>query len=914
MSFAVPSALPGEFPRSALLHHLAAQTAPLLFVSAPLGYGKTVLGAQLARAHGAIWREGTEDQDAHDWERFLSTATARLHQAGAEKPMLVVDRADALSATVHRAIEAWLHPRSDAPQVVLLSRSNLTPLYGRHVAEQRAWCLEPNALAWTPAELERGCRAAAEDIGLQNALGWPLGSALLARLGAHAVPALASLLEQSFAGFWHVLPTLALLRDWTAPEVRRLWPEQPRAWTQDLRQHGFPMSPHAEDEQPLPIVRRALLWALAADDAQHRAAVHRVAGVISDPRDIEELVGHCVRHELLSPGRELVLRLIDAHRAAQNFARLAEAVDALPSGWMSDELSAAFGRALLETGQAVRAEVVLRSLNARGHRHPDVLHALSVLAGRQSQHERQLRLADDGLTLGGEADTNRKLRVSRAYALLNLGRHGEAQLAAQALLEESELHGDLAELAETLSLMQVVWHRCNRWREAERCIRRALQISSALELHGHAAVLLNDLAEIHRLQGETAECEALLDRALETCPDDTSLIRPLLHESQGDVLLVRARFADAAAAFSTALGLCDRHRLEALSHRLHLKLAEVACHLGQHRAADRHVRAAHACDVGHQDLQAFYEGVLAFVRREGGAASLLTRALSGGLSVDRTARAHAMLAELADTAAVRDVHLQHLRDARSHIDLSTTLANDLERLGADVRHAVVSPERRAFPAKPPTSTLECWTLGRFVVRCQERPIKFPFAKTGELLVYLLVRGGDCKERIIDALWNGSTEQRHVDYFKVTLRQLRLCLQSATGLAAPIVCDGGRYTLAPELGAWTDFSCLQAATVSSDTADLTAALELYQGDFLPNAYADWVFEERARLVEDAVTVAMSLGRRCGASDRRRASRAFERAIEIEPMQEAPYLALVELYRESGEEELARKYARALQRLA
>lgn len=97
--------------------------------------------------------------------------------------------------------------------------------------------------------------------------------------------------------------------------------------------------------------------------------------------------------------------------------------------------------------------------------------------------------------------------------------------------------------------------------------------------------------------------------------------------------------------------------------------------------------------------------------------------------------------------------------------------------------ATRSPEHR--PANRPL--LEIQTLGGLEVRLDAKPVRFPFAKCGELLVWLALHGPATRDQICDVLWNGYVTQSNLEYFRVIVRRIRAALANAGNLGPTCWC-------------------------------------------------------------------------------------------------------------------------------
>ncbi|WP_043816854.1 AfsR/SARP family transcriptional regulator [Deinococcus maricopensis] len=274
-----------------------------------------------------------------------------------------------------------------------------------------------------------------------------------------------------------------------------------------------------------------------------------------------------------------------------------------------------------------------------------------------------------------------------------------------------------------------------------------------------------------------------------------------------------------------------------------------------------------------------------------------------------TARARGTLgswAALPGANGTRDADRWHLYRAatRLHAGALTSAEHDTlatfiaalppARLGGD--RTLLTPLLAAFGAAPypdghtqvltRRAHLHVTTLGRMGVTLDGAPVHLPFAKTGELLVYLALHGPFRRHQVVDALWDGSGEARHVGYFKVTARKLRAALQGPLPFN-PLPFEQGEYRLAPELH----------VTVDADA--LRAAFDAYSGPFLPAAEGEWVEAERARLHEAALLAGLRLLEAVRADDPGGAVRVGERLVSLDPLHKGAHLALLGALEHAGD---------------
>jgi LuxR family transcriptional regulator, maltose regulon positive regulatory protein len=165
-----------------------------------------------------------------------------------------------------------------------------------------------------------------------------------------------------------------------------------------------------------------------------------------------------------------------------------------------------------------------------------------------------------------------------------------------------------------------------------------------------------------------------------------------------------------------------------------------------------------------------------------------------------------------------------------------------------------------------TVTLELRTLGNLQVRVAGQQVHIPFAKAGELLGWLALHGPASRDKIIDALWDGSNEHRHIEYFKVAVRRLRAALEETAPLEFnPLPFEAGMYRLADRFEIDLDAQALTQAFELNHPEQQSQVLDRYSGDFLSGIDSEWVLETRRNLLDQALDLAHEIGKQFEASN-------------------------------------------------
>ncbi|NJK45441.1 MAG: hypothetical protein HC933_15265, partial [Pleurocapsa sp. SU_196_0] len=207
-------------------------------------------------------------------------------------------------------------------------------------------------------------------------------------------------------------------------------------------------------------------------------------------------------------------------------------------------------------------------------------------------------------------------------------------------------------------------------------------------------------------------------------------------------------------------------------------------------------------------------------------------------------------------------------------------------------------------------TLDITTMGRFEVRIDGQIVPIPITKSTELLVWLALHGPARREVIIDALWDGSNERRHAEYFRFGIRRLRSSLSEHPGVEFnPIPFEADHYQIAEHFEVNIDAHTFEQRFDPEGAAHLEQSLLRCTGDFMPQLEAQWAEERRTRCRDGALSLAMSLAEHLRDAAPQRALALYERFIARDPLNEEVQVAAIQLCHAIGDVRNSRRLLQA-----
>lgn len=206
---------------------------------------------------------------------------------------------------------------------------------------------------------------------------------------------------------------------------------------------------------------------------------------------------------------------------------------------------------------------------------------------------------------------------------------------------------------------------------------------------------------------------------------------------------------------------------------------------------------------------------------------------------------------------------------------------------------------------------EVKAFGRLQIGCNGTVVSaFPTRKAEELLAYLLLHQGvpHSRDKLVEILWPGAPADNGRGRLSTTLWRIRVLLDKL-GLSPDSYLETSSDSVAMEIcsPSLIDVSLfedhVQAAGIAQVPEEreslLHAAHLLYSGDLLEGLYSEWCLIERERLARLYLgalgqLVACYINR--GAYDK--AIEVCHRILDIDPLREEVYRALMVCYERSG----------------
>ncbi|NJK43469.1 MAG: tetratricopeptide repeat protein [Pleurocapsa sp. SU_196_0] len=652
------------------------------------------------------------------------------------------------------------------------------------------------------------------------------------------------------------------------------------------------------------------LSVLLARDPQVLSQQHRLAASLAlESEDEISALHHLQRIEAWEAALSLALPMSEQGLKRQDQQLIRIALEGFPVQSLPIRQQALLARVLMANRQAAKAEHVLLLWDADKIKDGYALATLALIEGRNGSFTRQLALAERGLQ-SAKSDSDRwELGRIKANALLGLGQHQQAEeIASRVVMEASAAH-DSGSLAAGYNVLQRVQRVLGQREASEETLRRALELYATLDQPLVTLGLRCDLADFYRLRGSIPEAFDILNTALEIAQDGASDLTAVIHEGLADLHLWRQDHASALNALEQGATLATNSGMRTLNLRIRLKRTEALIPLGrlEEATADLDELCGECQHFGGWLWHAwlFSAGLNAFARGEfeesiqrfeniGKPLADLTHEPRRLALIDAARHAQAQLEMNEVTPLLEALKLFGPQDVLQ-IDRHLThefLAWLSGRL--DVGLLTGSDPSHQAPVLNAPYALQIQTFDEVKIRFGGRLIVLPFVKCTELLVWLSWHGQGSKDAIINALWDGSREPRHHEYFRVTVRRLRQVLIDHAQLEFnPLPYEHGLYRLHPLIAVTIDALDLLKSAQRGDWQSAWEAVP--EGDlrFMSTFESEWLDDIRLSCQRLAFEAALHAADHWRMDQLPLAQQALERAVTIEPLSANAHESLIRL---------------------
>ncbi|MHB1417881.1 MAG: tetratricopeptide repeat protein, partial [Chloroflexota bacterium] len=443
------------------------------------------------------------------------------------------------------------------------------------------------------------------------------------------------------------------------------------------------------------------------------------------------------------------------------------------------------------------------------------------------------------------------------------GEYDTALARFEEALAKAQASGHLRSEAYALASIADVHRDCGRYAEAMERYEAALRIADRVLDAFLSVYTLNAIGNAYRLLGDQARAERTIRRALLQAEERGSAYEIGLCEislaAVHNELEEHTRAVRYLKNAQRLLGKAGARREVALAH---LHLAQAKFISDKPREVKRHLTAAIslAAELGYDE----------FIVVEG-----------------------------------RRLHQLFQWAVENNVG-GKRLATIVQRLNAEQRAAPVLTVVPPIGPVPPmvVPAVRVRALGKTEVICDGAVVGRPQWKTDkarEMLYYFLSNPGWLRrDNVICALWPDYDPAKAESSFHTTLYRLRHAL-----FPEIILQREGRYRCNPAAGVWYDVTefegeLTRAKTLPEASAErreaLRKAVDLYQGSFLEEAYAEWAENKRKRIEQRYYSALDSLAHALMSAGQLREGLAF---YEL--------LLSYDTYREDVQREVLRGYA-------
>ncbi|MBA3869580.1 MAG: tetratricopeptide repeat protein, partial [Anaerolineae bacterium] len=485
-------------------------------------------------------------------------------------------------------------------------------------------------------------------------------------------------------------------------------------------------------------------------------------------------------------------------------------------------------------------------------------------------------------------------------AYLRCSRFAEAFACLQEIVAIRRSLGNATGLATALNDLGYHYHQLGDYSQSRNTFEEGLQWANRATERRSESYLLWSLGDLDRDCGAFQTALRTYNQALNIVGQDEPSLRCSLLISLSTLQRWQKHFDESEALASEAYQLARQHHLilEKYKAALSLCAARIANgNLKRSQSTLRMIADLFTRQRADADAAQAY-GLMAIValREQDNAAAEMTMKQAVSL-VQHPFSQHQLITEI--------VHHPKLR---KWIGEYARLVQPLQQAVDELVLAQVDNDFVQEPLSGPIYQLRVYTFGREHVERDGVTIEtsaWSAARARELFFYLLLNGPSTRLQISLDFWPELSTEAVKSNFHTTLFRVRQALGEQS-----ITFDDAeeRYSLHPSINVWSDATEFESFIArasnlpvrAAHTEDLLShAVDLYQGEFLPDFDAKWLNVRRETLSNRYLEALTRLGQCAEARlDWNIAIQQFEKVLEIDPYREPVYRYLMNCYAQQG----------------
>lgn len=551
--------------------------------------------------------------------------------------------------------------------------------------------------------------------------------------------------------------------------------------------------------------------------------------------------------------------------------------------------------------------------NIRGR----ALNVIGFASLQTGNTEKAVRYLEEALPLYRE--------YADAYAesgiLQNLGiaywRRGRLRDALSCLQEVVALRralGGSSALAAALNILGFYYVQLGDYNQALTALQEGLSSLALVQNRRYESYLLMNLGNVQRNRGAYSEALSLYRRASEIAGDSEPSLRCTMLSHQSTLYRWQGNFTEAIAYAEKAVDLAEQHGI-AMEGAIARMLLLTAC-----------------AQQGKTDgVLADLEQIVMSLQRYGEMFAMLQGlglCAHVAMLVNDTEAAHRHLqaavkhAEKLGTVQPLLLEILHASALENFLQSSRTsyksVLRDLKRL-RDLQIGVVEQTIISERSENVSYHLHLFTMGQVKILRDGKPVDMvTLRRIGrDIFLYLLFTGASTREEVSAVFWPESSSRQVRQNFHTMLFRIRKTLGDTV-----ITRKEQRYLINPDVEIWCD--ALEAENLvrkarllppnDARTEDMwRRAVDLCQGDFLPDIDTDWTSGRRESLREAYIDALLGLGDCAMArDDLTEALRIFKQAAELDPYREDIHQSILKCYAAKGNKRKVRDHLTSLKR--